>query len=174
MYFCLPSTHTSMQKTFFPPDCFPIFLAERFMVRGMLETGYYHVPFELISQTKWSRWKRQRSQAFTGAHSLLLASPPALAHVNPAPVAAHSPTLPCFSSALGSRAVHTVHASSFSPHTFSAGVLDVKHSLPCTELGSLWWYSKCTVRSLLLALRLFYIFFNDFPLFGTCCTRVIF
>lgn len=49
------------EKTFFPPDCFPIFLAERFMVRGMLETGYYHVLFELISQTKWSRWKRRHS-----------------------------------------------------------------------------------------------------------------
>lgn len=36
-------------------------------------------------------------------HTLLLHA--SLAHVNPAPVAARSPTLPCFSSALGSRVV---------------------------------------------------------------------
>lgn len=27
------------------------------MVGRMLETGYYQVSFELISQTKWSRWR---------------------------------------------------------------------------------------------------------------------
>lgn len=96
---CFSHTHQHTQKTFFPPDCFPIFLAGRFMVRGMLETGYYHVLFELISQTKWSRWKRRHSRAFTETHSLLRTSP-ALAYVNAASMAA--PTLPCFSSTLGS------------------------------------------------------------------------
>lgn len=68
-YFSLSHTHTHAEKSLFPPDCFPIFLAERFMVRGMLETGYYHVLFELISQTKWSRWLRRHSRAFTATHS---------------------------------------------------------------------------------------------------------
>lgn len=69
LFFSLSHANSHPQKTFFPPDCFPIFLAERFMVRGMLETGYYHVLFELISQTKWSRWWRRRSQALTATHS---------------------------------------------------------------------------------------------------------
>lgn len=61
---------------------FPFFfLAERFMVGGMLETGYYHVPFELISQTKWPRWCRRHPRAFSPASPM----PPfcALACVNP-------------------------------------------------------------------------------------------
>lgn len=103
---CFSHTHQHTQKTFFPPDCFPIFLAGRFMVRGMLETGYYHVLFELISQTKWSRWKRRHSRAFTETHSLLRTSP-ALAYVNAASVAA--PTLPCFSSTLGSSTRSQTH-----------------------------------------------------------------
>lgn len=40
----------------FSPLRFPS-LAERFMVGTMWETGYYQVWFELISQTKWSRWR---------------------------------------------------------------------------------------------------------------------
>lgn len=52
------------------------------MVWGMLETGYYHVLFELISQTKWSGWLRRHLQAFTETQALLHASP-ALGHVNP-------------------------------------------------------------------------------------------
>lgn len=77
------------------------------MVRGMLETGYYHVPFELISQTKWSQ-------------ALTTTPPPslALARVNPAPVVApRSPTRSCFSSALGSKHF----AFCFFPSLFQAG-----------------------------------------------------
>lgn len=75
-------THT-LRKTFFPPDCFPIFLAERFMVRGMLETGYYHVLFELISQTKWSRWRRRHSRAFCRCRCSTLSPPTCLRCLSP-------------------------------------------------------------------------------------------
>lgn len=94
------------------------------MVGGMLETGYYHVLFELISQAKWSRWKRRHSRAFTKIHSLLHTSP-ALACVNAASLAA--PTLPCFSSALGggTQSQHTL----FLPP-------QLKHGLPCRDSNS--------------------------------------
>lgn len=54
-----------------PPHliAFPFFLAERFMVWRMLETGYYHVRFELISQTKWSTRLRLHLRAFTAPRS---------------------------------------------------------------------------------------------------------
>lgn len=88
-------TETRTNTQTLPTDCFPIFffLAERFMVGGMLETGYYHVPFELISQTKWPRWCRRHPRAFSPASPM----PPfsALSPVlTPSAVAPHSPTLP--------------------------------------------------------------------------------
>ena len=88
------------------------------MVRGMLETGYYHVLFELISQTKWSRWKRRHS--WMGG-ALRRHTPPthpsvALAHVDPAP-APHTAVL---SSASGSSSVVLTALLSVFPQSHSS------------------------------------------------------
>ena len=123
----LTRTHTYAEKTFFPPDCFPIFLAERFMVRGMLETGYYHVLFELISQTKWSRWKRRHlggGGAFTATHSSYAASP----LLSPMVTLLRLPIPPCFHQ----RQSHCA-ASVFPPIPFDCR-LDVKQHLPCWQM----------------------------------------
>lgn len=88
------------------------------MVRGMLETGYYHVLFELISQTKWSRWKRRHSLGGGGLYrdTLLLRTLPfALAHVSPAP-APHTAVL---SSASGSGSVVLTALLSVFPQSHS-------------------------------------------------------
>lgn len=124
-FFSLSHTNTHTQKTFSPPDCFPIFLAARFMVRGMLETGYYHVLFELISQTKWSGGSGDIRRPLP-RHTLLLHAATALACVNPAPAAAS----PCFSSALGSSAVLT-QPIRFSPIRLEAGCWST--FCPCWE-----------------------------------------
>lgn len=71
-------------------------------------------------------------------HTPLLHASLALAHVNPAPVAAPSPTLPCFSSALGSGSVLTepTYALLFfslflSPHVTGCEAASALHRIRC-------------------------------------------